>query len=84
MDILSLMSKYSGISAIIIYLLILLIYVGIRKLTGKNVVNDVDEVQALPLNPDDEDALVACLIASIECRNEYHQNVRVVSVREVS
>ena len=36
-----------------------------------------------PLDPDDEDATIACLVAAIECRNETKKNVRIVSVREV-
>ena len=39
---------------------------------------------ASPLDLNDEDATVACLIAAIECRNEYHKNVQVISVKEIN
>lgn len=84
--------KYSGIVAIFVYLFLLLIVVGINKLLKKNKKEEViqEEVKKTistkeynPLNIDDEDALVACLVASIDCRNEYHKNVKIVSVKEI-
>lgn len=36
-----------------------------------------------PLNVNDEDAMVACLIASIDYRNETKKHIEVKSVREV-
>ena len=38
---------------------------------------------ALPLNINDEDAVVACLVASLDLREETKKNVQVVSVGEV-
>ena len=37
-----------------------------------------------PLDLNDEDATVACLVAAIECRNEAHKNVQIKSVRRIS
>lgn len=63
---------------------ILLIIVVLISLFKKNDNNEVEEVRdACPLNLNDEDAVVASLIASIECRNETHKNVQVISVREI-
>ena len=85
-----LLAKYSGITAIIVYSLILFLILKFRKPEEKEEEEAVEEetpsyVQesVSPLDPDDEDAVVASLIASIECHNETHKNVRVVSVREV-
>ena len=36
-----------------------------------------------PLNLEDENAVVAALMASIACHEEYKTDVRVISVREV-
>jgi len=43
--------------------------------------NVKNEAETLDLN--DENKTIACLIASIECRNETHKNVKVISVKEV-
>ena len=86
---LELLMKYSGITAIIVYSLILFLILKFRKPTVKEEEPEEEE-QPQPvsenvsrLDPDDEDAVVASLIASIECHNETHKDVRVVSVREV-
>jgi len=42
-----------------------------------------EQVSSSPLDLADEDATVAALIASIECRNETKQNVKVISVKEI-
>lgn len=78
--------RYSGIIAIIVYSLILAL---ILKFSGKKEKKkDIKETlirkkNDTPLDPDDEDATIACLVAAIECRNETKKNVRIVSVREV-
>ena len=81
--------KYSGIFAIIVYSAFLFLFFKGKKGTEKKKEKEENKDDVLvnktvmPLNPEDEDALVACLVAAIECRNEYHRNVRIVSVREV-
>ena len=86
-----LLTKYSGITAIFVYLLLLLIYM---KFFAKKKSEKADEAEKIretegvnnvtPLDMDDEDAVVASLVAAIECRNEYHKNVRIVRVRKVA
>lgn len=92
MEILEIINKYSGIVAIFVYLILLLIIVAINKAIKKNKVSDdklekniiKDDIDnKYPLNLEDEDAIVACLVASIDYRNEHHKNVKVISVREV-
>ena len=81
-----LISKYSGIAAIIVYSFILALILKFSKKkedTAEEAEGFVDR-DVKPLDPDDEDAVVACLVAAIECRNETKKNVRIVSVREVS
>ncbi len=82
-----LISRYSGIFAIIVYSLILWLVLKIAKSRRKNEEDPKEETpvqrSVTPLNLNDEDATVACLVAAIECRNECHKNVRIVSVREV-
>ena len=77
----------TGILALIFLAIVLVIYLAINK--NKKDAPEVEEVKeskidASPLDINDEDAVVASLIASIECRNEYHKNVQVVSVRKVN
>lgn len=83
-----LLSNYSGICAIIIYSIILaFILKSSKKKVEKETETEIQEEETqsavMPLDLDDEDATVACLVAAIECRNESHKNVRIVSVREV-
>ncbi len=87
---LELLMKYSGITAIIVYSLILFLILKFRKPEQSQEEEQEKESEpsyagesVSPLDPGDEDAVVACLIASIECHNETRKNVRVVSVREV-
>ena len=75
-----LFNNYSGLFAIAAYTLLFLLIINIRKLTGKK----ETEKEAMPLNPDDEYAMVASLMASIVHRKKTHKNVRVISVKEVS
>ncbi len=84
-----LLMKYSGITAIIVYLFLLWAYVKFVK--KKKVYEEAEDVKAsenivkgTPLDMNDEDAVVASLVAAIECRNESHKNVRIVSVRKVA
>lgn len=81
--------KYSGITAMFVYLFLLWAYmklVGKKKAsaTAEKVKTNESESETTPLDMDDEDAVVASLVAAIECRNEYHKNVRIVSVRKVA
>ena len=84
-----LLTRYSGITAIIVYSLILFV---ILKLTKKKRVtkeettdNNVEETNRTyeRLDLTDEDATVACLVASIDARQQYHKNVQILSVRRI-
>jgi len=82
------LDKYSGILALVALIIGLIAFL---KLSPEMQEDDDDEQvvqndaeKALPLDLNDEDATVAALIASIECRNQYHKNVKVVSVRKVA
>ena len=81
-------SRYSGLFAIAGYSLLLGIIMLIsRAFKKKQPVEKPAEVSraviSRPLDESDDDAVAACLVAAIECRNECHKNVRIVSVREV-
>ena len=75
------LNKYSGIIAILVYSMILFVIMKIKR--NKAEEEEEKEHAAASLDLNDEDATVACLVAAIECRNETHKNVRIVSVREV-
>ena len=82
------MANYSGIIALVIYIACLIAYI---KYEAKHEDDEQEEVTIVapkvsgaPLDTNDEDALVASLIAAIECRNEYKKNVQIVSVRKVN
>lgn len=83
---LEIMSQYSGITAIIIYSALLAVFLNARKNKRRkdkeNAVLEAAEEKKL-LDPEDEDATVACLMASIEYRNETKKDVRIISVKEV-
>ncbi|MBO4919298.1 MAG: hypothetical protein J5365_03990 [Erysipelotrichaceae bacterium] len=72
-------NNYSGIIAIIGYLLLLFIFLKLKKRKKPEQVTE----KAEPLDLNDEYKTVAALVAAIECRNEEHRNVRVISVKEV-
>lgn len=72
-------NSYSGIIAIVVYLLLLFVFLKLKK---KKKPEEVTE-EAQPLDLNDEYKTVAALVAAIECRNEEHRNVRVISVKEV-
>ncbi len=82
-------SNYSGIVAIIVYSAILAVILKLRPKKQAEAEEEVEEeapvtrtvTERLDLN--DEDAVVASLIASIDYREQTHKNVRVVSIREV-
>lgn len=86
-----LLARYSGITAIIVYLFIFWVYLQIKKNrkpaeeTAEEPVRmaPVAAEERYPLDVNDEDATVAALIASIEYRQEKGTDVRVLSVREV-
>ena len=81
------MDKYYGLIALVIYIVCLIIYL---RYEAKHEDDEQEEVEtpvrtySSPLDINDEDATVACLVAAIECRNEYKKNVQVVSVRKVN
>ena len=77
---LEVLNKYSGIIAILVYSMILFVIMKIKRNKAEE---EEKENAAVSLDLNDEDATVACLVAAIECRNETHKNVRIVSVREV-
>lgn len=86
-----LLTKYSGITAIFAYLLLLLAYTKFFAKKKSEKTGEAEKIRetegvnnVTPLDMDDEDAVVASLVAAIECRNEYHKNVRIVSVRKVA
>ncbi|MCR4856238.1 MAG: hypothetical protein K5908_08720 [Erysipelotrichaceae bacterium] len=80
--------QYSGIFAIIFYMLVLIAYMKLKPKKGKKEkteeVSEVPEERMVsPLDLNDEDATVAALVAAIECRNEFKKNVQIVSIRKV-
>ena len=83
------MEKYSGIIALILYIIALVIFLRYDAKHQDDEEAEVEEtktvstVSASPLDLNDEDATVASLIAAIECRNEFKKNVQVISVRKV-
>ena len=83
------MEKYSGIIALILYIIALVIFLRYDAKHQDDEETEVEEtktvstVSASPLDLNDEDATVASLIAAIECRNEFKKNVQVISVRKV-
>lgn len=83
MSIQDIWKNYSGIVAIFGYLLVLIIIMSFRKGKDNTVVEDNTVKEDLPLDINDEDATIACLIASIDYRNECHEDIRIKSVRKV-
>ena len=85
------MEKYSGLIALAILLILLVVFI---KYQANHMVDEqedeepvartsVQETVGTPLDLNDEDALVASIVASIDLRNETHKNVQVLSVRKV-
>ena len=77
----------SIVMVFVVLLVIIILTDIISKVAGKDeeaieeTVNAPSGV-ALPLNVNDEDALVACLVASIDYRQETKKNIQVLSVKE--
>ena len=79
--------KYTGIIAIIIYstiLYLILKFFGKKKTDIKEETKETERLVHERLDLEDEDATVACLVAAIDCRNQYHKNVEIVGVRRIS
>ena len=79
--------KYSGIIAIIVYsaiLYLILKFFGKKKTDIKEETKETERIIHERLDLEDEDATVACLVAAIDCRNQYHKNVEIVGVRRIS
>lgn len=82
--------NYSGIIAIFVYLAILVVFMKFRKNAPEAAEEEKTETKTIiektvaPLDLNDEDATVACLVAAIECRQEAHKNVQIRSVRRIS
>ena len=84
------MEKYSGLIAMGILLILLVVFIKyqanhMEEEDEEEIVDKphVEQTSGSPLDLNDEDALVASLVASIELRNETHKNVQVISVRKV-
>lgn len=73
-----------------VLLVIIILTELISKLAGKDdetkevstSIQTVASAPASPLNINDEDAMIACLVASIDYRNETNKNIQVISVKE--
>ncbi|MBQ6560078.1 MAG: hypothetical protein IJL85_04520 [Erysipelotrichaceae bacterium] len=78
------MEKGTGIIAIFVYLMLLIMITRFSKRAKINKDNtDTPERYRKELDPDDENALVASLVAAIDYREETKKNIRIVSVRGV-
>ena len=80
-------NNYSGIIALFVYGILLFLLMSFTK--KKEVKEETEEVKTVnavrtPLDLNDEDATVACLVAAIECREECHKNVTIRNVRRVA
>ena len=79
--------NYSGIAAIIVYSAILYLILKFAKKKGPAVQEEEtvkEEVTRERLDPEDEYATIACLVAAIDCREECHRNVEIISVRRIA
>lgn len=80
----------SIVMVFVVLIVIIILTDLISKLAGKddNAQEEITSTQTLssapasPLNINDEDAMVACLVASIDYRNETKKNIQVISVKE--
>ena len=80
----------SIVMVFVVLLVIIILTDLISKIVGKDdvvkeettVTQTVSSSPASPLNINDEDAMVACLVASIDYRNETKKNIQVISVKE--
>ena len=84
------MDKYYGLIALVIYIACLIAYIRYEsqhegeEVAEEEVKTVAPKAVGSPLDINDEDAVVASLIAAIECRNEYKKNVQIVSIRKVN
>ena len=82
------LKNYSGIVAIFVYGFILWVILkvnSIRKHKAAEAENSISEAEEKhPLDLNDEDAVVACLTAAIDCRQQMHKNVEIISVRRIA
>ncbi|MGN1404650.1 MAG: OadG family transporter subunit [Erysipelotrichaceae bacterium] len=82
--------------SVVMVFIILLVIIGLTELVGKLLNKTVaqnaepvkEEVKEAvnaysPLDENDEDAMVAALVASIDYREQTHMNIKVLSVKEV-
>lgn len=80
--------KYSGLIAIAVYSVILYLILKLPKkkkeTAEKENIKETERVEVERLDPEDEDATVACLVAAIDCRQQYHKNVQIIGVRRIS
>ncbi len=84
--------KYSGLIAIVVYSVILYLILKLSKKKKGTVKEEetiketerTERVKIERLDPEDEDATIACLVAAIDCRNQYHKNVQITGVRRIS
>jgi len=83
------MEKYSGLLALALLIIALIAYLKYypehedEDENEEISSNDNNVCEKSPLDLNDEDATVACLVAAIEARQETKKNVQVISVREV-
>ena len=56
---------------------------GLFKNRKKNAAKTESNEEKVSVDINDEDAVVAVLVASIDYRNETHKNVKVLSVKEI-
>ncbi|MBQ3295261.1 MAG: hypothetical protein IJH00_02090 [Erysipelotrichaceae bacterium] len=80
--------KYSGLIAIAVYSVILYLILKLPKkkkgAAETETIKETERVEVERLDPEDEDATVACLVAAIDCRQQYHKNVQIIGVRRIS
>ena len=82
--------------SILMVFIILLVIIGLTDIVGKMLnkasVQNTEQVKEeaiapvntySPLDENDEDAMVAALVASIDYREQTHMNIKVLSVKEV-
>ncbi len=80
--------NYSGLIALVLYIVALIVFLRYEATHEDD--DSEEKIEHLnnntissPLDLNDEDATIASLVASIECREEYKKNVRVVNVRRI-
>ena len=79
-------TNYSGMIALVIFLVLFVLFVKYESSHDEKEINEEENKQQIiknPLNIDDQDSTVACLVAAIDCHNETGKNVQIISVREV-